>query len=56
MSQFATMPICSAAPLDDAQAAPAIEALPSEQAISREEEALLWRYRVGKIELERFKK
>jgi RNA polymerase sigma factor (sigma-70 family) len=36
-------PALNAAPLDDARESPACEALPSEQAISREEEALLWR-------------
>jgi RNA polymerase sigma factor (sigma-70 family) len=36
-------PALNAAPLEDAHDAPAIEALPSEQAISREEEAILWR-------------
>ncbi len=36
-------PVCSAAPLEDADASPAREALPSEEAISREEEAILWR-------------
>jgi len=36
-------PVSGAAPLEDAQAAPALEALPSDDAISREEEAILWR-------------
>jgi RNA polymerase sigma factor (sigma-70 family) len=36
-------PALNAAPLEDAHDSPAIEALPSEQAISREEEAILWR-------------
>jgi RNA polymerase sigma factor (sigma-70 family) len=36
-------PACNAATLADAHDSPAIEALPSEQAISREEEAILWR-------------
>ena len=36
-------PALNAAPLEDAHDTPAIEALPSEQAISREEEAILWR-------------
>jgi len=36
-------PSCSAATLDDAHDSPAVEALPSEQAINREEEAILWR-------------
>ena len=36
-------PTHNAAPLEDAHDSPAIEALPSEQAISREEEAILWR-------------
>src|ERR1017187_5644444 len=36
-------PALNAAPLEDAHDSPAVEALPSEQAISREEEAILWR-------------
>jgi len=36
-------PSCNAATMDDADDSPAVEALPSEQAISREEEAILWR-------------
>ncbi len=36
-------PALNAAPLDDAHDSPAVEALPSEQTISREEEAILWR-------------
>ena len=36
-------PAHDAAPLEDAHDSPAAEALPSEQAISREEEAILWR-------------
>ena len=36
-------PVCGAAPLEDAHDSPAVEALPSEQAINREEEAILWR-------------
>jgi RNA polymerase sigma factor (sigma-70 family) len=36
-------PACGAAALEEAHDSPAIEALPSEQAISREEEAILWR-------------
>ena len=36
-------PALNAAPLEDANDSPACEALPSEQAISREEEAILWR-------------
>ena len=36
-------PSCNAATLADAHDSPAVEALPSEQAISREEEAILWR-------------
>jgi RNA polymerase sigma factor (sigma-70 family) len=36
-------PAHDAAPLEDAHDSPACEALPSEQAISREEEAILWR-------------
>jgi RNA polymerase sigma factor (sigma-70 family) len=36
-------PVCGAAPLEDAHDSPALEALPSEQAISREEETILWR-------------
>ena len=36
-------PVHNAAPLDGAHDSPACEALPSEQAISREEEAILWR-------------
>ncbi len=36
-------PSCNAATLDDAHDSPAAEALPSEQAVSREEEAILWR-------------
>jgi RNA polymerase sigma factor (sigma-70 family) len=36
-------PALNAAPLEDAHDSPACEALPSEQAISREEEAILWR-------------
>jgi RNA polymerase sigma factor (sigma-70 family) len=36
-------PALNAVPLEDAHDAPAVEALPSEQAISREEEAILWR-------------
>jgi RNA polymerase sigma factor (sigma-70 family) len=36
-------PALNAAPLEDAHDSPAIEPLPSEQAISREEEAILWR-------------
>jgi RNA polymerase sigma factor (sigma-70 family) len=36
-------PATRAAPLQDAHDSPAAEALPSEQAISREEEAILWR-------------
>jgi RNA polymerase sigma factor (sigma-70 family) len=36
-------PVRNAAPLEDAGAAPASEALPSEQAVTREEEAILWR-------------
>lgn len=36
-------PVRNAAPLEDAAAAPASEALPSEQAVTREEEAILWR-------------
>ncbi len=36
-------PVRFAAPLEEADAAPAGEALPSEQAVSREEEAILWR-------------
>ena len=36
-------PVCSAAPLEDAHDSPSLEALPSEQTISREEEAILWR-------------
>jgi RNA polymerase sigma factor (sigma-70 family) len=36
-------PVCSAAPLEDAHDSPSLEALPSEQAVSREEEAILWR-------------
>ena len=36
-------PAHNAAPLEDAHDSPAVEALPSEQAISREEEAILWR-------------
>ena len=36
-------PVCSAAALEEAQEPPAREALPSEQTISREEEAILWR-------------
>ena len=41
-------PACNAATLADAHDSPAVEALPSEQAISREEEAILWRS-LGKI-------
>jgi RNA polymerase sigma factor (sigma-70 family) len=36
-------PVRNAAPLEEAEATPAGEALPSEQAVSREEEAILWR-------------
>ena len=36
-------PAHNAAPLDDAHDSPAREAIPSEQAISREEEAIMWR-------------
>jgi len=36
-------PACNAAPLEEAHDSPAREALPSEQTISREEEAILWR-------------
>jgi RNA polymerase sigma factor (sigma-70 family) len=36
-------PALNAAPLEDAHDSPAIDPLPSEQAISREEEAILWR-------------
>jgi RNA polymerase sigma factor (sigma-70 family) len=36
-------PALNAVPLEDVHDAPAVEALPSEQAISREEEAILWR-------------
>jgi RNA polymerase sigma factor (sigma-70 family) len=36
-------PTLNAAPLEDAHDSPAVEPLPSEQAISREEEAILWR-------------
>jgi RNA polymerase sigma factor (sigma-70 family) len=36
-------PAHNAAPLENVQDSPAVEALPSEQAISREEEAILWR-------------
>jgi len=36
-------PVCQAMALEDAPDSPAIEALPSEQAISHEEEAILWR-------------
>lgn len=36
-------PAHNAAPLEDAHDSPACEALPSEQTISREEEAILWR-------------
>ena len=36
-------PLHNAAPLENAQNCPAVEALPSEQAISREQEAILWR-------------
>ena len=36
-------PVCSAAALEEAHESPAREALPSEQTISREEEAILWR-------------
>ena len=36
-------PVCSAAALEEAQEPPAREALPSEETISREEEAILWR-------------
>jgi len=36
-------PACNAAPLEDAHDSPASEALPSEQTISLEEEAILWR-------------
>lgn len=36
-------PTHNAAPLEDAHDSPAVEALPSEQAISREEEVILWR-------------
>jgi len=36
-------PVCGAAALEEAHESPAIEALPSEQTISREEEAILWR-------------
>jgi RNA polymerase sigma factor (sigma-70 family) len=36
-------PAHNAAPLEDAHDSPAVEALPSEQTISREEEAILWR-------------
>ena len=36
-------PVHDAMPLEDAHDSPAREALPSEQAISREEEAILWR-------------
>jgi len=36
-------PVHDAIPLEDAHDSPAREALPSEQAISREEEAILWR-------------
>jgi RNA polymerase sigma factor (sigma-70 family) len=36
-------PALNAAPLEDAHDSPAIEPLPSEQAISREEETILWR-------------
>ena len=36
-------PAYDAAPLENAQDSPAVEALPSEQAISREEESILWR-------------
>lgn len=36
-------PVHQAAPLEDAHESPAQEALPSEQTISREEEAILWR-------------
>ena len=36
-------PACNAATLADAHDSPAVGALPSEQAISREEEAILWR-------------
>ena len=41
-------PACNAATLADAHDSRAIEALPSEQAINREEEAILWRS-LGKI-------
>jgi RNA polymerase sigma factor (sigma-70 family) len=36
-------PVCSAAVLDETHDSPTLEALPSEQAISREEEAIMWR-------------
>ena len=36
-------PVRNAAPLEDAVESPTSEALPSEQAVSREEEAILWR-------------
>jgi RNA polymerase sigma factor (sigma-70 family) len=36
-------PVCSAAALEEAHDSPAREVLPSEQTISREEEAILWR-------------
>jgi RNA polymerase sigma factor (sigma-70 family) len=36
-------PACNATTLADVHDSPAVEALPSEQAISREEEAILWR-------------
>jgi RNA polymerase sigma factor (sigma-70 family) len=36
-------PVRDAAPLEEANESPAAEALPSEQAVSREEEAILWR-------------
>jgi RNA polymerase sigma factor (sigma-70 family) len=36
-------PVHNAAPLENAHDSPACDALPSEQAISREEEAILWR-------------
>jgi RNA polymerase sigma factor (sigma-70 family) len=36
-------PVCGATALEEAHESPALEALPSEQTISREEEAILWR-------------
>jgi len=36
-------PVRNAAPLEDADGSPTAEALPSEEAVSREEEAIMWR-------------